>query len=72
VTIDDLLPVWQWRSAHTTRVAARPERALAVLREISARDLPLSGLLMRVALAARRFGRLELLATVRRRAEAAA
>jgi hypothetical protein len=46
--IDDLLGVWQWRSAHATRVAAPPQRALASLRAVSARDLPVSGALMRV------------------------
>ena len=29
MTIDDVLPTWDWRSAHATRVAASPERAAA-------------------------------------------
>jgi hypothetical protein len=48
VTIDDLLPAWDWRSAHATRVAAPPERAAAAARAFSGRDLPVTGALMRV------------------------
>jgi hypothetical protein len=48
MTIDDLLPAWHWRSAHATSVAATPQRTLAALREVTARDLPVSGVLMRM------------------------
>jgi len=54
MTIDDLLPRWDWRSAHTTRVAASPERAAAAMREFSGRDLPVTGALMRVRALGRR------------------
>jgi hypothetical protein len=54
VTIDDLLPAWQWRSAHATRIAAPSGRALAALREVSATDLPVSGLLTRLRMLGRR------------------
>ena len=53
MTIDDVLPAWDWRSAHATRVAAAPERAAAAVREFRGRDLPVTGALMRV----RAFGR---------------
>ena len=48
MTIDDVLPTWDWRSAHATRVAAPPARAGAAVREFSGRDLPVTGALMRV------------------------
>jgi hypothetical protein len=48
MTIDDALPTWHWRSAHTARVAAPRERADAAMRAFGARDLPLTGVLMRV------------------------
>ena len=48
MTIDDVVPAWDWRSAHATRVAAPPERAAAAVREVSGRDLPLTGALMRI------------------------
>ena len=54
MTIDDVLPTWDWRSAHTTRVAASPERAAAAAREFSGRDLPVTGALMRVRALGRR------------------
>jgi hypothetical protein len=54
MTIDDVLPVWDWRSAHATRVAATPERAAAAAREFSGRDLPVTGALMRVRTLGRR------------------
>ena len=46
MTIDDVLPTWDWRSAHATRVAASPERAASAAREITGRDLPVTGVLM--------------------------
>jgi hypothetical protein len=54
MSIDDLLPTWDWRSAHATRVAASPERAAAAAREFSGRDLPVTGALMRVRALGRR------------------
>jgi hypothetical protein len=54
MTIDDLLPAWDWRSAHATRVAAAPERAAAAVRACGGRDLPLTGALMRVRALGRR------------------
>ena len=54
MTIDELLPRWDWRSAHTTRVAASPERAAAAVRVFSGRDLPVTGALMRVRALGRR------------------
>jgi hypothetical protein len=48
MTIDDVLPAWDWRSAHATRAAASPARATAAVREFSGRDLPVTGALMRV------------------------
>ena len=54
MTIDDVLPAWDWRSAHFTRVAASPERAAAAVREFSGRDLPVTGALMRVRALGRR------------------
>ena len=48
MTIDDVLPAWDWRSAHVTRAAASPERAAAAVREFNGRDLPVTGALMRV------------------------
>ena len=48
MTIDDVLPTWHWRSAHSRRVAAPPERAEAAMRTFGPPDLPLTGLLMRV------------------------
>ena len=54
MTIDDVLPTWDWRSAHATRVAAPPARAGAAVREFSGRDLPVTGALMRVRALGRR------------------
>jgi len=54
MSIDDVLPNWDWRSAHNTRVAASPERAAAAAREFSGRDLPVTGALMRVRALGRR------------------
>jgi hypothetical protein len=54
MTIDDVLPAWDWRSAHATRVAAPPDRARAAVREVSGRDLPLTGALMRIRTLGRR------------------
>jgi hypothetical protein len=54
MTIDDVLPTWDWRSAHATRVTASPERAGAAAREISGRDLPVTGVLMRIRTLRRR------------------
>lgn len=54
MTIDDVLPTWDWRSAHATRVAAPAERAAAAMREFTGRDLPLTGALMRVRTLGRR------------------
>jgi hypothetical protein len=54
MTIDDVLATWDWRSAHTTRVAAPPDRAAAAAREFSGRDLPVTGALMRVRALGRR------------------
>jgi hypothetical protein len=54
MTIDDVLPTWDWRSAHATRVAASPERAAAAAREISGRDLPVTGVLMGIRTLRRR------------------
>jgi hypothetical protein len=48
MTIDDVLPTWHWRSAHSRRVAAPPERADAAMRAFGAPDLPLTGVLMRI------------------------
>jgi len=54
MTIDELLPTWDWRSAHATRVAAPPERC-RYWRVIG----PFSAITRR-----------EMLAAIRRRAEA--
>jgi len=48
MTIDDVLPAWDWRSAHAKRVAAPADRAAAAARAFGARDLPVTGALMRV------------------------
>ena len=48
MTIDDGLPAWDWRSAHATRLAAPPERCARAARVVSGRDLPLTGVLMRL------------------------
>jgi hypothetical protein len=53
MTIDDLLPAWDWRSAHATRVAAPPARAAEAARMITGRDLPVTGALMRVRMLGR-------------------
>ena len=53
MTIDDVLPTWDWRSAHNAKVAASPERAAAAAREISGRDLPVTGALMRIRMLGR-------------------
>ena len=53
MTIDDVLPTWDWRSAHNAQVAASPERAAAAAREFSGRDLPVTGALMRVRMLGR-------------------
>jgi hypothetical protein len=53
MTIDELLPAWDWRSAHATRVAAPPERCAAAARAIGGRDLPVTGVLMRVRMLGR-------------------
>jgi hypothetical protein len=52
--IDDVLPTWDWRSAHATRVAASPERAATAAREFCGRDLPVTGALMRIRALGRR------------------
>jgi hypothetical protein len=54
MTIDDVLPAWDWRSAHGTPAAASPERAAAAVREFNGRDLPVTGALMRVRTLGRR------------------
>jgi hypothetical protein len=54
MTIDDVLPAWDWRSAHATRVGAPCERAAAAAREFTGRDLPVTGALMRVRTLGRR------------------
>jgi hypothetical protein len=54
MTIDDVLPAWDWRSAHATRVAAPCERAAAAAREFTGRDLPVTGALMRMRTLGRR------------------
>ena len=54
MTIADVLPTWDWRSAHAVRVAAPPERAAAAVREFSGSDLPVTGALMRVRALGRR------------------
>ena len=53
MTIDDLLPACDWRSAHATRVAAPPDRAAEAARTITGRDLPVTGALMRVRMLGR-------------------
>jgi hypothetical protein len=53
MTIDELLPAWEWRSAHATRVAAPPARAAAAARTVRGRDLPVTGLLMRIRMLGR-------------------
>jgi hypothetical protein len=53
MTIDDLLPAWDWRSAHATRVAAPPARSAEAARAITGRDLPVTGALMRVRMLGR-------------------
>jgi hypothetical protein len=53
MTIDDLLPSWDWRSAHATRVAAPPARAGAAARAVTGRDLPVTGALMRLRMLGR-------------------
>jgi hypothetical protein len=53
MTIDDLLPAWDWRSAHATRVAAPPDRAAQAARAITGRDLPVTGVLMRLRMLGR-------------------
>ena len=54
MTIADVLPTWDWRSAHAVRVAAPPQHTAAALREFSGRDLPVTGALMRVRALGRR------------------
>jgi hypothetical protein len=54
MTIDDVLPAWDWRSAHATRVAASPERAADAVRTFNGRDLPVTGVLMRIRALGRR------------------
>jgi hypothetical protein len=54
MTIADVLPTWDWRSAHAVRVAAPPQHTAATLREFSGRDLPVTGALMRVRALGRR------------------
>jgi hypothetical protein len=54
MTIDDVLPAWDWRSAHGTRVAASPERTATAVREVRGHDLPVTGALMRVRTLGRR------------------
>jgi hypothetical protein len=53
MTIDDLLPAWDWRSAHATRVAAPPAKAAEAMRAITGRDLPVTDALMRVRMLGR-------------------
>jgi hypothetical protein len=53
MTIDELLPTWDWRSAHATRVAAPPARAARAARTVSGRDLPVTGALMRIRMLGR-------------------
>jgi hypothetical protein len=53
MTIDEVLPEWDWRSAHATRVAAAPERCAKAARAVTGRDLPVTGLLMRVRMLGR-------------------
>ena len=52
MTIDDVLPVWDWRGAHATPVAVPPDGAAAAVRAFSG------------------ITRREMLAAIRRRAEA--
>jgi hypothetical protein len=54
MTIDDALASWHWRSAHATNVAAPPERCTAAARAVTGRDLPVTGLLMRIRALGRR------------------
>jgi hypothetical protein len=53
MTLDELLPAWEWRSAHATRVAAPPARAAAAARTVSGLDLPVTGVLMRIRMLGR-------------------
>jgi hypothetical protein len=46
--IDDFLPTWDEAERHDTLVAASPARVEQALRELSARDLPLTRLLFAV------------------------
>jgi acetyl esterase/lipase len=39
MTLDDVLPAWDWRSAHATRAAASPERAAAAARSITGSEM---------------------------------
>ena len=44
--LDDHLPSYQWNEVHSTRVAAPPDRVLAAVRELTAREVPLLVVLM--------------------------
>src|SRR4051794_34441344 len=46
--IDDFLPSWDERERHQTLVDAAPEQVERALRELSARDLPLSRMLFAI------------------------
>lgn len=44
--LDEHLPSYQWNEVHSTRVAAPPDRVLAAVRELTAREVPLLVVLM--------------------------
>ena len=44
--LDEYLPDYQWNEVHSTQVAAPPDRVLAAVRELTAREVPLLVVLM--------------------------
>jgi hypothetical protein len=44
--LDEFLPDYQWNEVHSTQVAASPERVLAAVRELTAREVRLLVMLM--------------------------
>ena len=44
--LDEHLPDYEWNEVHSTQVAAPPERVLAAVRELTAREVPLLVALM--------------------------
>ena len=53
MSLDEFLPEFDFNEVHSTRVAASPERTLAAVRELTAREIPV----MLALVALRRLGR---------------